>query len=240
MKIIPAIDIINGQCVRLTQGDYNQKKVYHEDPLTIAKKYEDAGLKYLHLVDLDGAKKGKIVNKNILEAIASQTSLQVDFGGGIKTDDDIDAAFDYGASQVTCGSIAVKNPVKVLQWADKYGTDKLIIGADVKGRKIAVQGWTEETTLAIEDLLHKYLGDGFEHVICTDIATDGMLTGPNFELYNDLIEIFPAIQLIASGGISSIEDLKKLEIMGLSGAIIGKAIYENKISLEELQSLDDA
>lgn len=235
MRVIPAIDIINGQCVRLTQGDYNQKKVYNEDPLEVAKMFEDAGIKYLHLVDLDGAKSGHIVNEKVLEAIAGKTSLQVDFGGGIKSDEDIKKALHAGARQVTCGSIAVKNPIKVQEWGDKFGFEAIIIGADVKDRKIAVQGWTEATTLSVEDLLHKYLSDGFEYVICTDIATDGMLQGPNFELYEDLLNIFPTIKLIASGGVSNMEDLKKLDVLGVEGAIIGKAIYEGKITLKELE-----
>lgn len=235
MRIIPAIDIINGQCVRLTQGDYQQKKVYDKDPLAVAKAYEDAGVKYLHLVDLDGAKSGHIVNHKVLESIASETQLQVDFGGGVKSDGDIQIAFDCGASQVTCGSIAVKNPIKVNQWAEQYGTEKLIIGADVKDRKIAIQGWTEETTLSIEDLLHKYLTDGFEYVICTDIATDGMLNGPNLQLYEDLLETFPVIKLIASGGVSHLRDLRQLELLGVDGVIIGKALYEGKITLKELE-----
>ncbi|MTI20299.1 1-(5-phosphoribosyl)-5-[(5-phosphoribosylamino)methylideneamino]imidazole-4-carboxamide isomerase [Fulvivirga sp. RKSG066] len=235
MRIIPAIDIINGQCVRLTQGDYDQKKVYNENPLEVAKMYEDAGIKYLHLVDLDGAKSGHIVNHEVLESITSETSLIVDFGGGVKSDEDIKIALNAGAAQVTCGSIAVKNPVKVLEWGDEFGADKIIIGADVKERKIAVQGWTESTTLSVEDLLHKYLSDGFEYVICTDIATDGMLQGPNIELYRELLETFPVIKLIASGGVSSMGDIEKLDQLGIEGVIIGKAIYENKISLKELE-----
>ncbi len=235
MRVIPAIDIINGQCVRLTQGDYNQKKVYNEDPLEIAKMFEDAGIQYLHLVDLDGAKSGHIVNEKVLETIAAKTSLQVDFGGGVKSDEDIKKALNAGAKQVTCGSIAVKKPTKVQEWGHKFGFDTIIIGADVKGKKIAVQGWTEATELSVEDLLHKYLSDGFEYVICTDIATDGMLQGPNFDLYEDLLNIFPVIKLIASGGVSNMEDLKKLDVLGVEGAIIGKAIYEGKITLKELE-----
>ena len=240
MRIIPAIDIIDGKCVRLTQGDYTQKTVYNENPLEVAREFEAAGLKYLHLVDLDGAKAGKITNWNILESITSNTSLSVDFGGGIKTDQDIEIAFSSGARQVTCGSIAVKNFAKVQEWLDKYGSEKLILGADVKDRLIAVSGWTETTTLSIEDLMHKYLGDGLEYVICTDIATDGMLTGPNITLYKELINIFPAVKLIASGGISNIDDLIALKKEGLEGAILGKAIYEGKVTLKDLNALQDA
>ena len=235
MRIIPAIDIIEGQCVRLTQGDYNQKKVYNEDPLEVAKMFEDAGMQYLHLVDLDGAKSGHIVNEKVLEKIATNTSLKIDFGGGVKTDEDMKKALHAGASQVTCGSIAVKDPIKVQEWGDKFGFDSVIIGADVNDKKIAVQGWTESTTLSVEDLLHKFLTDGFKYVICTDIATDGMLQGPNFDLYEDLLNTFPVINLIASGGISSMDDLKKLYVLGVEGAIIGKAIYEGKITLKELE-----
>ncbi|ELR70887.1 Phosphoribosylformimino-5-aminoimidazole carboxamide ribotide isomerase [Fulvivirga imtechensis AK7] len=240
MRIIPAIDIIDGKCVRLTQGDYNKKKIYNENPIEVAREFEDAGLKFLHMVDLDGAKAGRIVNYSVLEKVATQTSLSIDFGGGIKSDQDIEIAFKSGAKQVTCGSIAVKYPAKVLEWADRYGRDKLILGADVKERKVAISGWTEKTTLSIEDLIHKYMGDGLYHVICTDIATDGMLTGPNLDLYKDLLRIFPSIRLIASGGVGSINDLVKLKEIGVEGAILGKAIYEGKVKLNELKSLQDA
>lgn len=240
MRIIPAIDIIDGKCVRLTQGDYNQKKIYNENPLEVAKEFEDAGLKYLHIVDLDGAKAGKIINWKVLEKVANNVSLNIDFGGGVKSDQDIELAFKSGARQVTCGSIAVKNPIKVLEWADTYGRDKLILGADVKERNVAISGWTEKTTLSIEDLIHKYMADGLDHVICTDIATDGMLQGPNIELYKDLLRIFPTIKLIASGGVSSIDDLTELKEIGVDGAILGKAIYEGRITLQELKSFQDA
>jgi len=235
MRIIPAIDIINGQCVRLTQGNYNEKKVYNENPLEVAKMFEDAGIQYLHLVDLDGAKRGRVINHKVLEKIATQTSLHIDFGGGIKSDTDIKIALNAGADQVTCGSIAVKNPAKVAEWGDKFGQNTLIIGADIRDGKIAVSGWTEFTTLAVEDLLHKYLSDGFEYVICTDIATDGMLQGPNMQLYTNLLNTFPVINLIASGGVSSTKDLDELKSIGVEGVIIGKALYENKISLKELE-----
>lgn len=237
MKIIPAIDIIEGKCVRLSQGDYSKKKIYNENPLEVAKSFEDAGLKYLHLVDLDGAKAGKIINWKVLESITKNTDLVVDFGGGIKTNEDIELAFDSGAKQVTCGTIAVKHPAKVSEWLEQYGADRLILGADVKNKLVAVSGWTEETTLSIEDLIHKYMSDGLNHVICTDIATDGMLSGPNLGLYKELLHTFPGIHLIASGGVSNTQDLHELKEAGLSGAILGKAIYEGKITLTELSQI---
>lgn len=234
MRIIPAIDIINGQCVRLEQGDYNAKKIYNSNPVEVAKSFEDHGFKYLHLVDLDGAKAGKIINHKVLEDITSKTSLQVDFGGGLKTNDDIELAFNSGAQQVTCGSIAVKNPEQVLEWIDTYGADKLILGADVKEKMIAISGWMETSSLSLDELLNQFLPKGLQTVICTDIATDGMLQGPNTALYQELIGKYDSIKLIASGGVSSIEDVVKLKEAGLYGAIIGKAIYEQKIDLKEL------
>jgi phosphoribosylformimino-5-aminoimidazole carboxamide ribotide isomerase len=240
MKVIPAIDIINGQCVRLSQGDYSTRKIYDTDPLAVAQRFEDAGIAHLHLVDLDGARQGKIINWKVLENIAANTTLQIDFGGGIKTDKDIEMAFNSGAVQVTCGSIAVKNAEVVFNWIDKYGSEKLILGADVKGKMVAVNGWTETTTMSIEDLLNQYLNTGLETVICTDIATDGMLQGPNLALYEEIIGNYPSVSLIASGGVSSIDDLKALQDIGLYGAIVGKAIYENKISLMDLKTFINA
>jgi len=240
MRIIPAIDIIDGKCVRLTQGDYDQKKIYNEDPLEVAKSFEDVGINSLHLVDLDGAKSGHIVNSAILEKIASNTNLKIDFGGGVKTEEDLKVAFSCGAYQVTCGSIAAKNMSLVKQWGESFGYDKIIIGADVKDEKIAINGWTKTTDLKIEEFLGNYLNEGFSYVICTDIATDGMLKGPNFELYKQLLLAFPQSRLIASGGISNSEDLKKLKVLGVEGAIVGKAIYENKITLDELKALANA
>ena len=234
MRIIPAIDIINGQCVRLEQGDYNAKKVYNSNPLEVAKSFEAHGFKYLHLVDLDGAKAGKIINYKVLEDITSKTSLKVDFGGGVKTNDDIELAFNSGAQQVTCGSIAIKNPEQVLEWIDTYGADKLILGADVKENMIAISGWTETSSLSLDELLNQFLPKGLQTVICTDIATDGMLQGPNTALYQELIGKYDGIKLIASGGVSSIEDVVKLKEAGLFGAIIGKALYEQRIDLKEL------
>ena len=240
MRIIPAIDIIDGKCVRLSQGDYNAKQVYANDPLDMARKFEDAGLKHLHLVDLDGARSGGIVNSNILEKITSQTDLIVDFGGGVKTEKDLRTALSAGAHQVTCGSVAVKKPELVQYWIEHYGPNKLILGADVKDGMVAVHGWQEKTTLSVQDLIHSYLAQGMDYVICTDIATDGMLKGPNFDLYRSLLDTFPHIHLIASGGISSIQDIHQLAEMGIEGAIIGKAIYEGRISLEDLAEFDNA
>lgn len=234
MKIIPAIDIINGQCVRLSQGDYNEMKIYDSDPLAVAKRFESAGIQNLHLVDLDGAKAGKIINDQVLKSITSNTKLKVDFGGGIKTDEDIKKAFDNGAEQVTCGSIAVKNRDQVLAWLSEYGAERLILGADVKDRMVAIHGWTETSQLSIDDLLKDYLTAGLKYVICTDISTDGMLSGPNIDLYKELIRDYPTLQLIASGGVSSAEDLDELKSGGLYGAIVGKAIYENRVSLDQL------
>ena len=240
MRIIPAIDIIDGKCVRLTQGDYSQKKVYNENPLEVAMQFEDAGIQYLHLVDLDGAKSGHIINYRALEKIASKTTLTVDFGGGVKSNEDIKIAFEFGANQVTCGSIAVKNEEAVQNWIQEFGPDKLILGADVKEKKVAIHGWTEETEISIEDLVGKYAEFGLQNVICTDISTDGMLTGPNFELYKELLRLFEKINLIASGGVSSISDLETLRDNRVHGAIIGKAIYEGRITLEQLTSFSYA
>ena len=240
MRLIPAIDIIDGKCVRLTQGDYNQKKIYNEDPLEVAKEFEDAGIQYLHLVDLDGAKSGHVVNHTILGSITHKTNLKVDFGGGVKTSEDIQKVFDCGAEQVTCGSIAVKNREMVLEWVEKYGARRLILGADVRDKQVAISGWTEKTGVSIFDLVHRYVTGGLSYVICTDIATDGMLTGPNFALYTELLETFPTINLIASGGVSSIDDVRKLKKLKVEGVIIGKAIYEGKVTLEQLSTLSYA
>lgn len=236
MKIIPAIDVIDGKCVRLTQGDYAQKKVYNEDPVAVAKMFEAVGIQYLHVVDLDGAKQGKITNYKLLEAIASQTTLSVDFGGGLKTDDDIAIAFNSGAAQVTAGSIAVKQPETVYRWLEKYGTDKIILGADCRNRFVATNGWQQESNLDVLDFIKGYQHKGITSVICTDISKDGMLLGPSFELYKELLEE-TKIGLIASGGISSIDDVIRLKELGCSGAIIGKAIYEGNISLTQLSQL---
>ncbi len=235
MKIIPAIDIINGRCVRLTQGDYDRRKVYMKNPLDVAKSYEDAGIQHLHLVDLDGAKASKIVNYSILEKIASETKLIIDFGGGIKRDEDLKIAFESGANKVTGGSIAVQNPTSFSEWIANYGS-KIILGADSKNRKIATQGWTELADIDVIDFIQNYQQKGIEEVICTDISKDGMMQGPSFALYAEIMQR-TKVDLIASGGVSSVEDLQVLREMGCAGAIVGKAIYEGRISLQELKEL---
>ena len=234
MDIIPAIDIIEGSCVRLVQGDYNLKTEYASDPLEMAKRFEDHGLKRLHLVDLEGAKGGTIVNLKSLERIAKHTRLVIDFGGGIKSHDDLRDAFNAGASMVTCGSIAAKDRPLVESWLARYGADRLILGADAKDGMIATHGWLETTSLKVGPFIDAYLALGFYRVICTDIALDGMLKGPSFALYDELLASRPSLRLIASGGIASIEDVYALHEAGLDGAIIGKALYEGAITLEEL------
>ncbi|MFN4234717.1 MAG: 1-(5-phosphoribosyl)-5-[(5-phosphoribosylamino)methylideneamino]imidazole-4-carboxamide isomerase [Bacteroidia bacterium] len=234
MNLIPAIDLIEGKCVRLTKGDYAQMKVYNEDPLEVALMFQDAGIKFLHLVDLDGAKAQHIVNWKVLEKIASKTNLKIDFGGGIKSDEDIEIAFNSGADKITAGSIAVKNKSKVEEWIIKYSSEKIILGADVNNEQIAVSGWQEQTSLNIFDFLDSYLKSGIQYCICTDISKDGMLQGPSIDLYKKIIDKNPMVKLIASGGISSLKDLDKLKEANLYGAIIGKAIYEGKISLKEI------
>lgn len=235
MRIIPAIDIIDGKCVRLTKGDYATKKIYNENPLEIAKEFEANGIQYLHLVDLDGAKSGRIVNYKILEQISENTNLKIDFGGGLKTNADLEIAFNSGASQITGGSIAVKNPVLFQEWISKY-VSKIILGADVYAEKIAVSGWQETSVLDLLPFIEKYQNFGIKTIICTDISKDGMLEGPSFSLYEKIVTAFPDINLIASGGVSSFEELPKLQLLGCKGVIIGKAIYEGKISLKQLQN----
>jgi len=255
MRIIPAIDIIDGKCVRLSKGDYNTKKIYNENPLDVAKEFEQAGIEYLHLVDLDGAKASKIINYKVLELIASKTSLKIDFGGGIKADEDITIAFNSGANQITGGSIAVKNPELFEKWIAQYGSNTIILGADANNGKIATNGWLEESEQEIIPFIQNYQEKGIEYVISTDIAKDGMLSGPSFQLYadilkecrmsvgaesrtNDLSTAFEekrSLKLIASGGISAFDELPKLAEMGCEGVIIGKAIYENRISLKQLE-----
>lgn len=234
MHIIPAIDIINGQCVRLTKGDYEQKTTYHDDPVEVAKNFEAAGLSRLHLVDLDGAKSSHIVNDAVLEAITKQTSLTVDFGGGLKTDADLKMAFASGATQITGGSIAAKDRETFLGWIKTYGGEKIILGADVLNEKIMVSGWQETSEIDLFEFLEFYLNQGLQYVICTDISKDGMLEGPSIELYQKIIAQFPDIKLIASGGVSALSDLHDLRDAGLFGAIVGKAIYEGKVTLEQL------
>ena len=236
MYIIPAIDIIGGKCVRLTQGDYNQKKEYHDSPLEMAKRFEDAGIKRLHLVDLDGAKAKKIINKEVLSSVTSGTSLKVDFGGGVQSDEDIALAFELGAHQLTGGSIAVKNPMLFESWIAKYGGEKIILGADAKDRKIAISGWEETTSMDLIDFIKDYHAKGISYVICTDVAKDGLLQGPSVDLYKEILQEIPNIKLIASGGVSSVKDLEELQKTGVYGTIVGKAYYEGRISLEELAS----
>ena len=236
MRIIPAIDIIEGKCVRLTKGDYSTKKIYNENPLEIAKEFEDAGIQYLHFVDLDGAKASHIVNYKILEQIASKTSLQIDFGGGLKSDEDLRIAFESGANQITGGSIAVKNATVFESWISKFGADKIILGADCNNEKIALSGWQEESNLNVIPFIKQYQSKGIEYVICTDISKDGMLQGPSFDLYERILMRASEIKLIASGGISTFHEIPQLADLGCEGVIIGKAIYENRISLKQLEN----
>lgn len=236
MRIIPAIDIIEGKCVRLSKGDYDTKKVYNENPLEVAKAFEAHGIKYLHLVDLDGAKSKHIVNHKVLERIASKTNLKIDFGGGLKTDEDLHIAFESGANQITGGSIAVKDRDTFLGWIKKHGSEKIILGADAMDEKVAVSGWQEESEEELLPFVKSYQQEGIQYVICTDISKDGMLEGPSFELYQKIDEQVPQLKLIASGGISTFEELPRLAEIGCEGTIIGKAIYENRINLKELEN----
>ena len=235
IRIIPAIDIIDGKCVRLSEGDFNRKKIYNSNPVEVAKSYEDAGLQYLHWVDLDGAVQGKPANLKVLEKIAAATNLKIDCGGGIKTDEDVQAVFNAGAAQITAGSIAVSNPMRVASWLSEYGSGKIILGADVKGEQISVNAWKKNSDRKIDGFLKEYLQKGIEYCICTDIAKDGLLEGPSFDLYSAIMEKFPKLKLIASGGVSSLEDLMKLQESGCFAVIIGKAIYEQKITLNQLK-----
>ena len=236
MRIIPAIDIINGKCVRLTKGDYTTQIIYNENPLEVAKEFEANGIQFLHLVDLDGAKSKHIVNHKVLYEIASKTKLKIDFGGGLKSNEDLIIAFENGASQITGGSIATNNPALFLEWLTIYGADKIILGADCKNRKIATQGWLKSSESDVVDFISGYEQKGIKYVICTDIEKDGMLQGPSNDLYKEVL-VKTRVKLIASGGVTSIQDLEKLKIIGCEGAIIGKAIYENKITLKEFSTL---
>ena len=235
MTIIPAIDIIDGKCVRLTKGDYSQKTIYNEDPLDVALQFEDAGLQRLHLVDLDGAKAGDVKNWKVLEKIAGKTKLIIDFSGGISTQNNLEITFNSGATFASIGSIAVKDEFTFTGWLLAYGADKFIIGADVKEEQILIKGWTESTSLTVFELIDKYKLKGVKQFFCTDISKDGLLEGPSVDLYKKIINEHPSIDLIASGGVSTIKDLEELREIGCSGAIIGKAIYENKISLTDLK-----
>ena len=233
-QIIPAIDLIEGKCVRLTQGDYNQKTVYNENPLEVAKQFEDAGLSRLHLVDLDGAKAKKVVNWKVLETISTKTSLHIDFGGGVQSDDDLRIVFESGAKQVTGGSIAVKNPELFEGWLQKHGGDKMILGADARNEKVAVSGWEEGTAIWVYDFVQQWVEKGATYVISTDVAKDGLLQGPSFDLYKKLQQQSPSLNIIASGGVSNLADIEKLAEMNLFGVIVGKAIYEGRVALSEL------
>ena len=236
MRIIPAIDLIDGKCVRLSRGDYATQKIYNEHPLEVAKEFEAHGIEYLHLVDLDGAKSKHIVNHRVLEDIASKTSLKIDFGGGLKSDEDLKIAFESGAHQITGGSIAVKEPKTFEQWITTYGSDKIILGADATNEKVAVSGWLEDSNEDLLPFIQDYQNKGIQYVICTDIAKDGMLAGPSFDLYAKILSSAKGIKLIASGGISTFDELPQLAELGCEGTIIGKAIYEGRISLKQLEN----
>jgi len=236
MQVIPAIDIIDGKCVRLTQGDYAQKTVYNDNPLEVAKQFEDAGIERLHLVDLDGAKAGAVKNWKVLESIANNTSLVIDFGGGIKREEDVQVVFNAGAALATIGSIAVKNEALFVEWLQKFGADNFLLGADVKGENIAVGGWLETTDVDIYSFIQKYIHHGIRQVFCTDVSKDGKLEGPSIELYKNIIAKFPSLHFIASGGVSNAADLEALQQIGCKGAIVGKAYYEGKITLQQLKA----
>ena len=242
MRIIPAIDIIEGKCVRLSKGDYDTKKIYNENPLEVAKSFEAHGIEYLHLVDLDGAKSSQIVNYKVLEQIASKTNLKIDFGGGLKSDSDLKIAFESGANQITGGSIAIKQPEVFKSWIQQYGADKIILGADAMNEKVAISGWLEESKEEVIPFIQNYQQEGIQYVICTDISKDGMLEGPSFELYQRILNsdlsnrAESRLKLIASGGISTFDELPKLAELGCEGTIIGKAIYEGRITLKQLEN----
>ena len=234
IELIPAIDIINGQCVRLTKGDYDQKTVYRESPAEVAKEFEALGFKRLHVVDLDGAKSKHIVNSEVLRQITTETQLTVDFGGGIKTDEDIEKAFASGASMVTVGSIAVTQPELFMGWLEKYGAEKMILGADVRHGKISINGWKEDSSEDLLPFLKKYIDAGVRNVLCTEISKDGTLAGPAIDLYKQVMETYPELHLIASGGVSSKEDIIALDAAGIPAVVFGKAIYEGRINLKEV------
>lgn len=236
IELIPAIDIIDGKCVRLTKGDYGQKKVYNDDPVAQAKEFEKLGMKRLHVVDLDGAKAKHVVNVDVLRGITAATGLKVDFGGGIKSDDDIEKAFAAGASQVTIGSIAVSQPDTVMRWLDRYGADKVILGADVRNGLVSINGWKEDTSEKLLPFLARYVKAGVKSVLCTEISRDGTLSGPSTDLYREVMEAFPGIHLIASGGVGRNEDIIELDEAGIPAVVFGKAWYEGKINLEELKA----
>ena len=234
IELIPAIDIINGQCVRLTKGDYQQKTVYSDSPAEVAKGFEQLGFKRLHVVDLDGAKSKHIVNDEVLRRITTETKLTVDFGGGIKTDEDIRKAFDAGAKMVTVGSIAVQLPELCFEWLDKYGAERIILGADVRHGKISINGWKEDSDEDLLPFLRKYIDAGIKNVLCTEISKDGTLAGPAIDLYKSVMRVYPELHLIASGGVSSMDDIKALDAAGIPAVVFGKAIYEGRIDLRQL------
>ena len=237
IQIIPAIDIIGGKCVRLTQGDYAQQKTYNENPLEVAQSFEDAGITRLHLVDLDGAKQKRIINHKVLETLASKTKLHIDFGGGVQSDEMIQLAFDYGAKQVTGGSVAVKNPELFEGWLQSYGGEKIILGADARDEKIAISGWEEATEKSVYEFVGEYIKKGAKYTISTDVAKDGLLQGPSFDLYQNLQDQFPDLHIIASGGVATFDDIVKLNEMNIFGVIVGKAIYEGRVTLKQLAEL---
>lgn len=236
MEIIPAIDLIDGKCVRLTQGDYSRKTVYNENPLEVAKSFEAAGLRRLHLVDLDGAKAGSVQNWAVLEDLTAHTGLAIDFGGGVKSESDVERLFSSGAALATIGSMAIRHPYIVQSWMEKFGAERFLLGADVHGESIAISGWQETTAVSVFDFIGGYLRKGIRQVFCTDVARDGLLAGPSVELYRRILERFPDLHFIASGGVSGMDDLKELSAIGCKGAIVGKAIYECNITLEELST----
>jgi phosphoribosylformimino-5-aminoimidazole carboxamide ribotide isomerase len=235
MEIIPAIDIIEGKCVRLTKGDYNTKKIYNESPLEVAKQFEDAGLTRLHLVDLDGAKAGEVKNWKVLEAIAARTQLTIDFGGGVKTEKDVSIILNSGGAMVTIGSLAIKDETTFVSWFEKWGAEKFLLGADVKDERITVGGWLETTDIWIYDFIEKYFEKGVRQIFCTDVAKDGALEGPSIELYKNIVSKFPQLHFIASGGVSTLDDVHQLNDIGCNGVIIGKAIYEGRVPLSQLK-----
>lgn len=234
MKIIAAIDIMEGKCVRLTQGNFGKMKVYDEDPVDMARKFQDADLEYIHVVDLEGAQTGGVVNWQTLEDIRANTALRIDFGGGVKTTEDVEALLDLNIDRINVGSVAVREPEKFIEWIERFGADNFILSTDVKGNEIKVNGWQEKSGTTIYDLIKQYEPSGVKHITCTDISADGTLGGPNFALYKKLLKRFPNLKFIASGGVASMEDLENLKYIGVHGAIIGKAIYEGRLSLEQL------
>jgi len=238
MEIIPAIDIIDGKCVRLTHGDYSKKKIYNEHPLEVALEFQDAGISRLHLVDLDGAKAGSIKNWKVLEQIAGKTSLVIDFGGGIKSEKDVRIVFNSGAALATVGSMAVKEQDVFLEWIKHFGAEKFFLGADVKGELITINGWTENTEINVFDFIQEQVDHGINQIFCTDVSKDGALAGPSIELYSDIVQKFPQLHFVASGGVSGMDDIIHLQEVGCSGVIIGKAIYEGRILLSDLQRIN--